>query len=63
LLGDAGTPADAEEIDGLTAVRAGESAHVLDDADDLLVRLAGEHAGAHGHFRRGLLRSRDHDDL
>ena len=63
FLGHPSPTPHAKEIDGLTAVRAGETAHVLNDAHDTLVRLAREHAGADSHVGRSRLRSCDDNNL
>ena len=47
----------------LLAVRAGQVAHVLEDADDPLVHHRGHRAGALGHLGGGLLRGGHHDHL
>ena len=66
--GDGGADAPGQRVgDGLAAAGAEdllagavgqlEPAHVLDDADDALVRLQGDRAGALGHLGGGLLRA------
>ena len=64
---DPGAAAGAEDLEPVLgpsrAVRAGQVAHVLDDADDPLVHHRGHRAGALGDLGGGLLRRGDHDDL
>src|SRR6478735_9442844 len=66
-LGDAVATAGAEDLEAVVvlgrAVRAGEVAHVLDDADDALVHHRGHGAGALGDLGGRLLRGRDDDVL
>src|SRR6478609_7390117 len=65
--GDASPTARPEDLQAVVvlgrAVRAGEVAHVLDDAHDALVHHRGHGAGALGDLGGRLLRGRDDDDL
>ena len=62
-LGDQGAATGAEDVDVLTAVRARQISHVFHDADDVLPGLAGDGAGALGHFGSSELRGGDQQQL